>query len=222
MSRTFNGFLSGASKLGRWVPEAELKARAIAGGSTVDFSQALFIHPVITVRTTAFWGGVTLIVPPNVAVEQNGQAILGGFGSGGGAFQSSTGPLPATASDVGITIRVLGRAVMGAVNVVVNQRAKAAELLSWEEAQLLLQETPAEASTTRQDVQQQLLEEALARRSEALAQKMASLSAPAAAVMSHVFAQTGCAQQALGLLAGSPQDTVPMGVPVLSSGGKCL
>ena len=39
---------------------------------------------VITIRSTAFWGSVTVIVPPNVAVEQDGSAILGGFGDTGG------------------------------------------------------------------------------------------------------------------------------------------
>ena len=39
---------------------------------------------VITIRSTAFWGSVTVIVPPNVAVEQDGSAILGGFGDAGG------------------------------------------------------------------------------------------------------------------------------------------
>jgi len=48
------------------------------------------LHPiprypkVITIRSTAFWGSVTVIVPPNVAVEQDGAAIMGGFGDTGG------------------------------------------------------------------------------------------------------------------------------------------
>ena len=42
---SFVGFLSGADKYGRWVPESEVTASAYLGGSTVDFSQALFQHP---------------------------------------------------------------------------------------------------------------------------------------------------------------------------------
>lgn len=42
---SFVAFLSGADQYGRWVPEAEVAASAYLGGSTVDFSQALFKHP---------------------------------------------------------------------------------------------------------------------------------------------------------------------------------
>eukprot|EP00440_Ansanella_granifera_P007899 gb/GFBE01008546.1/.p1 GENE.gb/GFBE01008546.1/~~gb/GFBE01008546.1/.p1 ORF type:complete len:113 (+),score=21.64 gb/GFBE01008546.1/:1-339(+) len=105
MSR-FVGFLHGANQFGRWIPPAEIKARAVAGGATIDFSQAFFTHPVISIRATAFWGGVTLVVPPNVVVEQNGQAILGGFVGGGGVYHASQGAMPETASNSGITIRV--------------------------------------------------------------------------------------------------------------------
>ena len=47
---SFVAFLSGADQYGRWVPEAEVTASAYLGGSTVDFSQALFKHP-------ATWAG---------------------------------------------------------------------------------------------------------------------------------------------------------------------
>ena len=43
---SFVAFLSGADQYGRWVPEEEVTASAYLGGSTVDFSQALFKFPV--------------------------------------------------------------------------------------------------------------------------------------------------------------------------------
>ena len=43
---SFVAFLSGADQYGRWVPEQEIAASAYLGGSTVDFSQALFKYPV--------------------------------------------------------------------------------------------------------------------------------------------------------------------------------
>lgn len=43
---SFVAFLSGADQYGRWVPSEEVTASAYLGGSTVDFSQALFKHPV--------------------------------------------------------------------------------------------------------------------------------------------------------------------------------
>mmetsp|Transcript_58754 Transcript_58754/g.110060 ORF Transcript_58754/g.110060 Transcript_58754/m.110060 type:complete len:206 (+) Transcript_58754:45-662(+) len=167
MSQTkYIGFLSGANKFGRWIPEPEIKARAVAGGATIDFSQAIFIHPVITVHAAAFWGGVTLIVPPNVTVEQNGRAILGGFGDGGGVYHSSSGSMPETLANSGITIKIRGTAVMGSVSAVVNRKAQAAQLLSDEEARMKLAEAP-EPSTTREDLRQQVLGDLLTARAAA-------------------------------------------------------
>eukprot|EP00913_Durusdinium_trenchii_P006674 g6271.t1 len=60
------------------------------------FAEALFKYQSYTVFTKAFWGGVTLIVPPGVAVEQNGQAIMGGFGGTGGVYSAATHSIPQT------------------------------------------------------------------------------------------------------------------------------
>merc|ERR1719454_1170072 len=107
MSR-FVGFMNGKNQYGRWVPEKEITARAIMGGSTVDFSQAIFTHPEYTIYSKALWGGVTIIVPPNVRVEQNGRAIMGGFAGSGGLHHSNNGRAPflQSASTAGITIKV--------------------------------------------------------------------------------------------------------------------
>jgi len=183
-SSSFFGFLHGADQYGRWVPEPVLKAKAIVGGSTLDFSQALFVHPVITIHAHAFWGGVTLIVPPNVCVEQNGKAILGGFGASGGVYHSSRGFMPSTASDSEIIIKIEGTAVMGAVPAAVNRSASPAELMTWEEAARIIQEVPAPASTTQEDMRRQFI-------GDALSQRLASAPPAAAAVFHHAMLQQG-------------------------------
>ena len=109
-----------------------------------------FVVEVITIRSTAFWGSVTLIVPPNVAVEQDGSAILGGFGEAGGVW-SNHNTVGASQSAAPVTLRVVGTALMGRVNAVVNHRAKPAVLLSAEEVERILREVPPEPSTTVQD-----------------------------------------------------------------------
>mmetsp|Transcript_31832 Transcript_31832/g.68571 ORF Transcript_31832/g.68571 Transcript_31832/m.68571 type:complete len:161 (-) Transcript_31832:68-550(-) len=154
----FSGILGASNQYGRWVPEQELNVKAIAGGATVDFSQALFKHPEYIVHTKAFWGGITVIVPPGVTVEQNGQAIMGGFGGSGGVYSAATTG-PAAVPGV-IKIKVEGTAVMGSVSVAVNERAKPAVLLTPEQVEEELQKEP-EPSTTRQDVVDQALQRAL-------------------------------------------------------------
>eukprot|EP00931_Biecheleriopsis_adriatica_P091954 TRINITY_DN65799_c0_g1_i1.p1 TRINITY_DN65799_c0_g1~~TRINITY_DN65799_c0_g1_i1.p1 ORF type:complete len:260 (-),score=69.25 TRINITY_DN65799_c0_g1_i1:35-814(-) len=153
---SYFGFLSGHTKTGRWVPEPEIQAKALAGGCTLDFSQALFTHPSITVQATSFWGSVLVIVPPNVRVEKDGSAILGHHVGSGGLYSSSTGSLEGSNSNCPVTVRVEGLAIMASVNAVVNQFAKPAELISQEEAQRILREVPEEPSTTFQDMQTQM------------------------------------------------------------------
>lgn len=137
----FVGFLRGSNKCGRWIPESTIKADAIAGAATLDFSQALFTKQVININARAFLGGVLLIVPPNVAVEQDGKAILGGFGGRGGVYRTRHGVLPETeVSNSNITIRIRGTAVMGAVTAWLNRNADRARLLTIQEARKILQE----------------------------------------------------------------------------------
>eukprot|EP00930_Biecheleria_cincta_P029992 TRINITY_DN2080_c0_g1_i2.p1 TRINITY_DN2080_c0_g1~~TRINITY_DN2080_c0_g1_i2.p1 ORF type:complete len:218 (-),score=26.29 TRINITY_DN2080_c0_g1_i2:179-832(-) len=216
MSR-FVGFLNGANQYGRWIPEAQIKARAIAGGATLDFSQALFTEPIITIHATAFWGGVTLIVPPNVTVEQDGRAILGGFGSCGGVYRSAHTSLAECTSNSDVTIRVVGTAVMGAVKALVNRNAPFAQLLTWDKAQGTLLE-PAPASTTREDMRQQILNDALARR-------LASAHLAAAAVLQAATGTQTCNAQvsqhgvvAQGVPASAAGRDLAQGVPVAVSG----
>lgn len=184
-SSSFFGFLHGADQYGRWVPGPVLNAKAVVGGSTLDFSQALFVHPVITIRARAFWGGVTLIVPPNVYVEQNGTAVLGGFGGRGGVFcRQRTSAMPRAPSNSGITIKIEGTAVMGSVTIAVNRSASPARLMTWEEASRIIEEVPAPDTTTWEDMRQQII-------CDALSKRLASAHPVAAAVFQHAMPQQG-------------------------------
>lgn len=205
---SFVAFLSGADQYGRWVPDEEVTASAYLGGSTVDFSQALFEHPVITIRSTAFWGSVTLIVPPNVKVEQDGAAILGGFGDVGGVWQNTLNDLPQNLQNPpAVTIRAVGTALMGTVKAVVNPRAAPAQLLSHDEVVRILREVPAEPSTTVQDFMGQALHAHAQAQAQAQQARQASEQAMAQALAQAMGA-------AAGANAGLPVSGAPGGVPM--------
>lgn len=112
----------------------------ILGGSTVDLSLAIFTHPVITIRSKAFWGGVTVIVPPNVDVEQNGTAIMGSFGDSAGLYSSSSGRISQQLAPTTGHIKVVmeGWGFMGGVTVIVNPLVAPAQLFTPEQAAELL------------------------------------------------------------------------------------
>jgi len=150
-SKSFNGFLSGASQYGRWIPEKEMYVRAFMGGSTVDFSHALFTDPIITIHSKAMWGGVTIIVPPDVLVEQNGRAIMGGFGGTGGLYSRSKAQSE-SAPTAGIVVKLYGTSVMGGITTILNKKAKPARLVGRAEAERLLREAPSVGATSQLDV----------------------------------------------------------------------
>lgn len=196
---SFFGFMCGDDKFGRWVPEPNISATAFMGRAIIDFSQALFQHPVITVSTTAFWGGVTVIVPAKVQVEQDGQAIFGGFGDEGGIYASSCTDDSLCDRNQGVTVRIVGTAMMGSVSVVVNKRATPAKLLSQEEVETILRDVPAEPSTTAQDLFEQVFGTAASGLASAQTQKVSELQTHAqlqAALVQHVTeGMTFAAQQ---------------------------
>merc|ERR1711976_936163 len=96
---------------------------------------------VITIHTKAMWGGITIIVPPNVIVEQNGRAILGGFGGSGGLYhRCSEQARVASAQD--IVMKISGTSVMGGISTSVNRLVEPARLVAPDEAARIMREAP--------------------------------------------------------------------------------
>jgi hypothetical protein len=86
-----------------------LKIRAIFGGAQVDLRDALFPDGVVEMEVKAVFGGVQIIVPPTLAVECHGVAILGGF--------ESLNRAPASPDPSAPLLRVRGRVVFGGVQI---------------------------------------------------------------------------------------------------------
>ena len=68
----------GTSRKGRWVPARRNTAIGVMGGVQLDFREAMLGPGVTEVSVFACMGGVEIIVPPEMAVEVDGMAILGG------------------------------------------------------------------------------------------------------------------------------------------------
>jgi hypothetical protein len=86
-----------------------LKVKAIFGGIQLDLREALFPDGVVEVEVKAVFGGVQIIVPPTLAVECHGVAILGGFE---GLHRAPASPNPSST-----LLRVRGQVVFGGVQI---------------------------------------------------------------------------------------------------------
>jgi hypothetical protein len=105
--------MSGARRAGEWEPSRHLFAYAFWGGAELDFREAALAPGVTTVSAIACMGGVDIIVPPGVAVDVEGFALMGGIDQVHERAGSDDPDAP--------RLRIKGFALMGGVGVTVRR-----------------------------------------------------------------------------------------------------
>lgn len=68
----------GSDRSGHWSVPKELRSITIFGGSTIDFSEAVFSHKYTTIKVFCLFGGDDIYVPENVNVVSKVFCIFGG------------------------------------------------------------------------------------------------------------------------------------------------
>jgi hypothetical protein len=101
--------LGGVERCGAWKPAARVNVFTMMGGAELDFREAELPMGTTEVRIFCAMGGVAIIVPPELPVDSNGIALLGGFEGG-----QETGKRPAGG---GPALRIRGLALMGGVEI---------------------------------------------------------------------------------------------------------
>ncbi|MEX0837037.1 MAG: DUF1707 domain-containing protein [Gemmatimonadota bacterium] len=110
--------MGGNGRKGRWIPARHSVVMAVMGGAELDFRDAVMPPGVTEVQIYAFWGGVDILVPPDMHVESTGFAVMGGFDH---AAEDAVEPSPGAPS-----LRITGIAVMGAVDISVRRPGETA------------------------------------------------------------------------------------------------
>ncbi len=110
--RSCLAIMSGSELKGQAAVADQLSATAIMGGVEIDLREVEFTAPHLSIECVAIMGGIDITVPPDVAVEVGGGAIMGGFSN----KASGSGPPGAP------TIHVTGFAVLGGVDVKCKER----------------------------------------------------------------------------------------------------
>jgi len=106
--------MSGANRRGRWVPAPIHRVFALWGGVRLDLREAELLEGTTEIRINALMAGVEVIVPPDMDVEVDGWALLGGIEE----RDVHPAPLEAVTRRVRIHVHVL----MGGVAVKVRER----------------------------------------------------------------------------------------------------
>jgi hypothetical protein len=101
--------LGGVDRRGSWSAPKRMRIVAVMGGVQLDYREARVPAGVVEVSVFALMGGVHIIVPPELAVEISGSAILGGF--------EELNRTPAQPDPDRPTLRIHGFAMMGGVSI---------------------------------------------------------------------------------------------------------
>jgi len=112
-AKNFFALMSGVVRRGNWTVPSRIRAFAWMGGIGLDLREATLSGPVTDIYVFAMMGGVEIIVPPDVRLESDGFAIMGGF--------EDQLKEPASRDPDAPVIRVHGFAFMGGVEARVAQ-----------------------------------------------------------------------------------------------------
>ena len=101
--------MGSVERKGQWTPPRLLRVLDIMGSTVLDFREASLASGLTEVVVTTIMGSVDIIVPPSLAVEMHGSAIMGSF--------EFTQRAPVTPDLERPILRVHGVSVMGAVTI---------------------------------------------------------------------------------------------------------
>lgn len=108
-SQHFTSIMSGVTRKGVWVPPHDMECFVVMGGLELDFREAILAPGITEINIFVMMGGVEIIVPPGVRVEQEGSGFMGAFDETG----YSSLPIGPDAP----VIRITGFALMGGVDI---------------------------------------------------------------------------------------------------------
>jgi hypothetical protein len=106
---TVYAIFGGVDRRGTWNVPRRWRVVAAFGGAQLDLREARFPTGVIDLEVKAVFGGVQIIVPPGLAVEVHGTAIMGGF--------QNVNRAPAQPDPEAPLLRIHGLALMGGVDI---------------------------------------------------------------------------------------------------------
>lgn len=108
-SRTYMAVMSGVVRRGAWLVPRHIQAVAFMGGVELDLREAILDPQVTEISVLAVMGGVVVTVPPNVRLESDGFAFMGGF--------EDQLKQPASGDPNAPVVKLTGFAFMGGVEV---------------------------------------------------------------------------------------------------------
>ena len=108
--------MGGVDRRGDWTLPRKLKLTTVMGGAFLDLREARFPPGPVDIEIFSFMGGTQIIVPPGLAVQTDGSALMGGF--------QQVNRAPSLPDPDAPLLRVHGFAIMGGVDVQMRLRGE--------------------------------------------------------------------------------------------------
>lgn len=113
-SDTVVNIFGGSNRSGKWTVPSEINVLTIFGGSEIDFTDAMFTTPNVTVRVFCMFGGDSIYIPENVNVVSKAFCILGGIDNKAPSISNRQAP----------TITIKGLVIFGGLDIKIKRTIK--------------------------------------------------------------------------------------------------
>lgn len=111
---TVVNIFGGSSRSGRWTVPREIRIISIFGGSNIDFTDAIFTSPNVTIRVLCLFGGDDIFVPENINVVSKAFCIMGSIDNSAPSIASRQAP----------TLTIEGLVLFGGLDIKIKRTIK--------------------------------------------------------------------------------------------------
>lgn len=111
---TIVNIFGGSGRSGQWTVPREIKIITIFGGADIDFTDAIFTTPNVTIKILCVFGGDNIYIPENVNVVSKAFCILGGIDNSAPSIASRQAP----------TLTIEGLVLFGGLDIKIKRTIK--------------------------------------------------------------------------------------------------
>ena len=113
-TETIVNILGGSNRSGQWTVPREIKIITIFGGADIDFTDAIFTTPNVTIKVLCLFGGTDISVPEDINVISKAFCILGGIDNSAPSIASRQAP----------TLTIEGLVMLGGLDIKIKHTIK--------------------------------------------------------------------------------------------------
>jgi hypothetical protein len=113
-TETIVNILGGSCRSGQWTVPGEIRIITLFGGADIDFTDAIFTTPNVTIKILCLFGGTDISVPEDINIISKAFCILGGIDN----------TAPSIASRQAPTLTIEGLVMFGGLDIKIKRTIK--------------------------------------------------------------------------------------------------